>query len=53
MNKNKEVINRSYDAKMLMTREAEANDLEDDENSSANQNMTALNTRSQMKNSSE
>ena len=29
---------------MHITREAEANDLEDDENSSANQNMTALNT---------
>ena len=38
---------------MLITREAEANDLEDDENSSANQNMTALNTQSHLKNNSE
>ena len=42
--KSKEIVNRSYDAKMLITREAEANDIEDDQNSSANQNMTALNT---------
>ena len=38
---------------MHITREAEANDLEDDENSSANQNMTALNTQHYLKNNSE
>ena len=45
--------NKSHEVTMHITREAEANDLEDDENSSANQNMTALNTQHYLKNNSE
>ena len=49
------VVNKSQDVRMhMLKREAEANELEDDhENSSANQNMTALNTQYYLKNNSE